>query len=136
MLGRLVTHWADIVGADMAAQAQPVKIRYFKAKKEGDKPTAALDIAATSADATVLMYRKDLILERINQIFGERLIGAIRFVPVAANSQPPSRHGFGKRKTLTEDEKTYLSGVLETVGDEALAEKLRQLGSAILKDRP
>lgn len=134
MLGRLVTRWEDIVGADMAAKTHPVKIRYYKAKKQAKdaQATASLDIAASTADATLLHYQKDLILERINQIFGNRWITAIRFVPKAAEElkAPPKRP-----KLLTEAEKTYLSGMLGTVQDDAIRDRLKTLGAAIMQDK-
>lgn len=136
MLGRLVTHWRDIVGPDMADKTQPVKIVYYKHKKAGEKagdaPSASLEISASTADATVLHYRKDLILERINQIFGSRWITAIRFVPVASNTAPtlPRR----RPRPLTPGQKAYLSGLLDTVEDPEIQERLKNLGSAILQE--
>lgn len=133
MLGRLITQWADIVGADMAAKTAPVGTHYMKSGKKSDKPLISLDIAATSTDATLLMYRKDLILERINQVFGQEWVTAIRFVPMTSN-----RRGIPQRrmtKSLTQDEKSYLSGVLDTVADDDLKARLLSLGTAILQDR-
>jgi hypothetical protein len=134
MLGRLVTNWADIIGPDLASKTQPVKIRYIKARAGGSsekKLTASLDIATATADATVLHYRKDLIIERINQIFGERWITAIRFVPVAANTPSAIRR---RPKPLTADQAGYLSRLLENVRDEDIQLRLKNLGSAILQD--
>lgn len=143
MLGRLVTHWSEIVGPELAGKAQPVKIRYYKRKKTGrsaeSKSTASLDIAVSPADATVLHYHKDLILERINQIFGAGWITAIRFVPQESShdnrrtTAPP----FPKMppKILTMQEKRDLSGMLETVQDPEIRERLQKLGTAILQDQ-
>ncbi|MCB9995703.1 MAG: DUF721 domain-containing protein [Rhodospirillales bacterium] len=134
MLGRLVTRWQDIVGPELADKTQPVKIRYMKHKSDKGKATASLDIATSSADATVLHYQKDLILERINQIFGDRWITAIRFVPIAANAPAPKKRP-KPTKILTPDEKKHLSAVLESVEDPELQEKLQKLGTAILQDQ-
>jgi hypothetical protein len=130
MLGRLVTHWAEIVGADLAAKAQPVGTRY--SKRDG-KPFITLEVACASAEATVLSMRVSLMLEKINLMFGENWVSAIRFVPVSANAPAPR-----VRKTLkplTESEKSYLSGVLETVADAELQARLKSLGQAILQER-
>lgn len=135
MLGRLVTHWQDIVGPELAPKTQPVKIRYIQSKKKDVKATASLDIACSSADATVLHYQKDLILERINQIFGDRWITAIRFVPVAVNASTAGSRRANPPKPLTLEEKEHLSSVLENVKDEDLMERLKSLGSAILQNR-
>lgn len=135
MLGRLVTHWRDIVGEDLADKTQPVKLRYIKSKNSAVKATASLDIATSSADATVLHYQKDLILERINAIFGDRWVTAIRFVPSAANAPLPKKRLLMRQKSLSSADKEALSGLLQTVKDPDLMKKLENLGSAILQDR-
>lgn len=134
MLGRLVTRWTEIVGEDLAEKAQPVKIRRFKAK-DGSQ-SVSLDIAASTADATLLHYRKDLILERINQIFGERLVTAIRFVPIASNANRAATPRRKRDKALNHNDKQYLSGLLDGVEDPEIRERLQNLGSAILQERP
>ncbi|HEY8192167.1 MAG TPA: DUF721 domain-containing protein [Alphaproteobacteria bacterium] len=131
MLGRLVTRWAEIVGADLGDKTQPVKIRYYKKKGQQEKAEASLDIATGTADATLLHYRKDLILERINQMFGDRWITSVRFVPMASNAPPPR---LKKTRLLTEKDKDYLSASLETVTDPEMQEKLKSFGTAMLKD--
>ena len=132
MLGRLMTQWAEIVGDDLALKTAPVKLRTMKSKKTG-KRTASLDIAAATADATVLHYRKDLILERINLLFGEGLITSIRFVPKALNDSGPAKPI--RKKALTIQEKKYLSSLVEDIDDADIKEKLERLGKAILQDR-
>ena len=130
-LGRIVKNWHDIVGASLADKAQPVKIQYRK-KPRGAKPDATLEIAVSSADATLLHYQKGLILERINQIFGERWITAIKFVQAASNSQPVIQK---KRPApLTAEEKKTLSGMLISVEDQDMKSRLENLGQAILED--
>ncbi|HBH26165.1 MAG TPA: hypothetical protein DDX54_02030, partial [Rhodospirillaceae bacterium] len=78
-LGRVLRHWEDIVGADLAAKAQPVRLTYRRTKGK-DKPTATLHIATTPAQSTALHYQSGVILERINQVFGERWIARLAFV--------------------------------------------------------
>ncbi len=132
MLGRLVTRWQDIVGPELADKTQPVKIRTIKGRKSGES-TASLDIATTTADATLLHYQKDLILQRINHIFGDRWISALRFVPVASNA--PARFRPPPAKPLTAAEKSYLSGVLEGVQDPEIQDRLMRLGTAIMQEK-
>lgn len=134
MLGRLLTQWQDIVGSDLASKTQPVKIQYMKKKDAAHKATATLHIACATADATMLHYRKELILERINQIFGERWITALRFVPQEANEQDLKK-AKKSRKILTEQDKIYLSEVLEAVEDPELKSTLERFGQSMLQDR-
>jgi hypothetical protein len=120
------------MGPDFAARAQPVKIHYIKPKNPKDKPKATLEIAASSADCAVLVYQKDVILQRINQIFGDSWIHDIKFkhAEIAKPAKPPRRI-----KTLTEGEKNHLSRILETVDDPALKERLEKLGQSILQEK-
>ncbi|QQG35435.1 MAG: DUF721 domain-containing protein [Micavibrio aeruginosavorus] len=134
MLGRILTHWQDIVGDDLANKTQPVKLHYRKTKDGSKRATASLDISTSSANATMLHYRKDLILERLNQIFGDRWITAIRFVPAEASEQDFKGRP-EPRKTLTENDKLYLSEVLGAVEDPELKARLESLGQAMLQDR-
>ncbi len=131
-LGRIVTHWKEIIGPDFAERAQPAKIHYRKAKTAKEKSTATLDIAASSADCAVLVYQKDVILQRINQIFGDSWISDIKFqhVELKRPSKPPKR-----TKTLTECEKNHLSQMLETVDDPDIREVLARMGQSILQEK-
>ena len=130
-LGRIVTHWAEVVGPDFADRAQPAKIHYRKGKTAKDKSTATLDIAASSADCAVMVYQKDVILQRINQLFGDGWVTDIKFLHVEPKrpSKPPKRI-----KTLTSDEKNHLSQILETVDDPDIKERLARLGQSILQE--
>ncbi len=132
-LGRIVKHWDEIVGAKLADKAQPVKIQYRKAPR-GGKAEVTLEVAASSADATMLHYQKELILERINQIFGDRWVTAIKFVQVASNNsaRPYSRKRKKTSAPLTTDEKNTLSGMLVSIEDHDIKTRLEILGQAIL----
>lgn len=132
-LGRIVGQWSEIVGESLAGKAQPVKILYRKREKQ-TKPDAVLEIAVSSAEATLLHYQKDLILERINRIFGEDWITAIRFINAPANVSRP----FRRKKTaalLTGEEKKHLSHMLEDVADGDIRARLEILGQAILTEK-
>lgn len=130
-LGRIVTHWNEIIGEEYAERAQPAKIHYYKAKQPKEKPRATLDIAASSADSAVLVYRKDLILQRINHLFGADWISDIKFLHFESKriKKPVKR-----TKTLTQDEKNHLSQVLEGVEDPGIKETLARLGQSILQE--
>ncbi len=129
-LGRIAAQWEAIIGAQLATKAQPAGLRYRKATKRGKKPQAILEIAASSADATLLHYQKDLILERLNQIFGDRWITDLKFVTTVANTAPIQRK---KRKSpLTGSEKNHLSAMLDGVEDPDILARLEALGQGII----
>ena len=88
-LGRVVKHWEEIMGPALALKAQPMAIRLQRDARRG-KGQACLEIAASPADSTALHYQKELILERINRIFGAGVITSLRFVAHPANAAKPS----------------------------------------------
>ncbi|HPQ50518.1 MAG: DUF721 domain-containing protein [Alphaproteobacteria bacterium] len=140
-LGRILTQWAEIVGQDMASKTQPVKIHYRKPKTKGEKPQASLDIGASSSDAALLHYQKDLILERLNQLYGEKWITSIRFVHlVAANSTDSFGYDYdafkGKMASIppaSSEEIGRLSEVLEEIEDDDIRKRLEKLGQSVLR---
>lgn len=135
MLGRVVTHWEDIIGKDMALKTQPARLSYRQ--KKGKKAEFTLEVCANSAESTLLRYRVDLILERINRIFGENIITAIRFIPQTANTSglDSLTAARGQRqKILTPEQKNGLSHMLTEIDDTEIREKLVKLGEAILQD--
>jgi hypothetical protein len=130
-LGRIVSNWREIAGENLADKAQPVKLYYRKKKKDAGKPTATLEVAASSADSTKMHYQKGLMLERINQIFGEEWITDIKFVAVVANAKPLKK---AKKPPapLTEEEKKTLSGMVLDIADEEIKDALLSLGQGII----
>jgi len=129
-LGRIVKHWPEIVGNNLADKAAPVKIHFRKSLK-GKPAQNSLDIAVDSANATALHYQKGLILERINQLFGENHITAIRFVHIPVNNTrpPPSK----AVPSLTSSEKKLLSEAVSRITDNEIQNRLLSLGEAITK---
>ena len=131
-LGRIVTQWREIMGEKMAIHAQPLKIHYRKPKRKGGKATATLDIATSSAQASVLIMQKGVLLEKINHIFGETLVTDIRFVHQVLETKP---RPVKKAKSLTIEEKNSLSTMLDDIEDSELKQRLASMGEALLKDK-
>lgn len=134
-LGRIVKNWPQIIGEKMAAKAQPARIQYRKKRKKSDPTQTILEIAVNNADATLLHYQKNLILERINHIFGERWIADIRFVPVRRIAVQKTSFSNKSFRALTSDEKTSVLSLVEGVSDHDLKARLDALArKVIIKD--
>lgn len=135
MLGRLLDHWEEIMGQNFALKTQPVKIRYFKAKTKTSNPKATLDIAASPSDATALHYQKQLILERLNMIFGDSsYIEDIRFVPQTANTRGQKPQPVKRQRALMPSETKALNDLVNDIKDDEIKEKLMNFGKAVLQD--
>jgi hypothetical protein len=129
-LGRIAAQWPEIMGESMADKAFPARIYYRKPKKKGDKPQTTLYIAAADAHATTMHYQTDLILERINHIFGEQWIQKIKFVPAADIKTLQDTPRPAARKLCAKD----MCALDKTVGeieDVDMRAYLRRLGESI-----
>ena len=130
-LARILSQWEDVVGADMAGKCQPVKLNYRKPKAANEKPQATLDIAASSADAALLHYQKGLILERINQLFGDKWVTDVKFVHIPFTTKK-TEIGPKHRMPSAEDVQN-LKASLDYIDDEDIKKRLEKLGQGILR---
>ena len=125
--------WPSIVGENLASKAHPARIRYRKHKKQ-KKPLTVLEIAVNNSEATMLHYQKDLILQRINHIFGEDWIADIKFVTHTTPLTSPIKKSMAiPPKPLSQEAQKKLSDILTCVVDEDLKLRLNSIGSAILQ---
>ena len=118
-IGRIITYWPDIIGADLANKTQPIKINYRKTKRRNEKPQAVLSIAATSSICSLLIMKKGVLLEKINQIFGDQWITDIRFVHIPANQISGKKTAMIKTEP-NQDQKNLLTSMLGMVEDLSL----------------
>jgi hypothetical protein len=133
-LGRIITHWSEIMGEDLAQKAQPLKIHYSKARRKGDRTSATLEIATSSANASLLIMKKGVLLEKMNQIFGDAWITYIKFVHTPANRVNKVKIPQSK-KPLSVEQKNTLTSMLDMVEDSEIKERLARFGQAFLQDK-
>ncbi len=90
----ILTHWATIVGPDLAAFAVPIEIKFPRGKNMG--ATLHLRIASGAA-ATLLHLKTPTILARVNGFMGYGAVAALQVaqgpLPRARPAPPPVRPG-------------------------------------------
>lgn len=74
---RLLTHWDEIVGAEIAAIAVPLKITY------GRGFGGTLVLLTTGANAPVLEMRGTEIVEQVNACYGYRAVSRVQVTQTA-----------------------------------------------------
>ncbi len=82
---RVLTHWAEIVGADIARIAEPLKLNYPK-----DGFGADLVVLCVGANAPLVQMQIPDIIERVNSCYGYRAITRVKV------TQTRGKHGAGK----------------------------------------
>ena len=77
-VSRVLTHWDDIVGADLAAMARPVKVGYAR-----NGFGATLTVLTTGALAPMVEMQKEQMRARVNATYGYNAISRIRVTQTA-----------------------------------------------------
>lgn len=75
---RLLTHWSEIVGVDMAKIATPVNISYGKGGLG-----ATLVVLTTGANAPMLEMQKEQLRTKVNACYGYNAISKVRITQTA-----------------------------------------------------
>ncbi|MCC6001406.1 MAG: DUF721 domain-containing protein [Pararhodobacter sp.] len=78
---RVLTHWAEIAGQDLAGLCRPVKVSYA----EGGFG-ATLTLLVSGAAAPLVQMQLPALRERINAIYGYAAIARIRITQTAGNA--------------------------------------------------
>jgi len=102
-VSRLLTHWAEIVGQDMAAIARPVNVGYGKGGMG-----ATLTLLTTGPQAPMLEMQKEQLRGKVNAVYGYNAISRVRITQTAptgfAEGQATFDHKPKKAKPKIEPE--------------------------------
>lgn len=132
-VSRVLTHWAEIAGTDIAAIARPVNISYGRGGFG-----ATLTVLTTGAQAPMLEMQKEKLRERVNAAYGYNAISRIRITqtaptgfaegqaqfappPKKATAEPPARVVEEVKQTVTQVENDELRAALERLGRNVLS---------------
>ncbi len=75
---RLLTHWAEIAGPDIATIARPVEVKYGR---QGFGAT--LTVLTTGPQAPMLEMQKEQLREKVNAVYGYNAISRVRITQTA-----------------------------------------------------
>jgi hypothetical protein len=92
-VSRLLTHWAEIVGADIAAATRPVKMGYGR---EGIG--AALTVLAPGPMAPLIEMQRETIRARVNACYGYNAVSRVVIVQTAASGFAEGQTPFAPAK--------------------------------------
>lgn len=114
---RVLTHWAEIVGAQIAQTTRPVSITYAR-----NGLGATLTLLTTGAMAPMVEMQKEQIREKVNACYGYRAIQKVRITQTAPT-------GFHEGRAAFED-----APKAETTPDPRAQEDARTLASDVASD--
>ena len=128
---RLLTHWAEIVGASTAGIATPVNVSYGKGGMG-----ATLTVLTTGAQAPMLEMQKEQIREKVNGCYGYRAIARVRITQTAPTGFHEGRASFAPAPTVpkgpTPAAKQEAADLSRSIQSDDLRAALAALGANII----
>lgn len=129
-VARLVTHWAEVVGEDIARITRPVKVGYSR-----DGMGAALTLLVQGAMAPMVEMQKDRIREKVNAVYGYNAISRVLLTQTAATGFSEGQAEFqtaAKPKPApTPEVKARAHQTAEAISDPGLRDALERLAQNI-----
>ena len=87
----LVTRWADIVGAEIAAHSEPEKIQWSRPADGHTPEPGTLVLRVEGPTAIEIQHLSGVVLERVNRFFGWQAVGGLRLRRLLATAIPKRR---------------------------------------------
>ena len=129
---KLITHWREIVGADIADAALPVKIRHAR----GDSIGATLVLLTTGGHAPLLDMQKDAIRQRVNACYGYNAVSRVQITQTAPTGFAEGQVAFVPRAQTKPQPTPQIIAEAEAaaapIRDQALKEALERLARNVL----
>ena len=131
-VSRVLTHWAEIVGQEIAGVARPVEVSYGR---QGFGAT--LTVLTTGAQAPMLEMQKERIREKVNAAYGYNAIARVRLTQTAPTGFSEGQVAFAPAKAAPAPPPSPAAtreahALAQPVADDGLREALEALGQAVL----
>jgi hypothetical protein len=124
----IVTHWEDIVGVEIAAHSEPIKITWPRQGETADEPEPATLVLRCQGPAAIeIQHLAGVIVERVNRFLGWRAIDrvALRQAPLARRAKPLPP------PAVDAEEARRIAERMTDITDENLRAALGRLGAAV-----
>lgn len=126
----LVTRWTDIVGSEIAAHAEPLKVQWPRAVGNNPPEPGTLVLRVDGPTAIEIQHLANVILERVNRFFGWQAVDRL-----ALRQAPLSRRGKKAAKVPDPEAVARIAAALPEIADDELRQALARLGAAVKPTR-
>jgi hypothetical protein len=122
----IVTHWDDVVGPEIAALAEPIRMQWVRCRDPDDASPATLVLRVEGPAALEIQHMAGVIVERVNRYLGWQAVDklALRQAPLTRRRRPP-------RPRIDDGAAAAIAAQITGVADESLRMALGRLGAAI-----
>ena len=123
----LITHWPEIVGAEVAAHAEPLRMQWPRGVHEDAPEPATLVLRVEGPVALEIQHLSSVIIERVNRFFGFRAVGRIAIRQAPLVRRPTKRRPTPPDPALI----ARLAAAMPEIADDGLRQALAKLGAAV-----
>jgi hypothetical protein len=122
----IVTHWDDIVGAEVAAMAEPVRMQWIRSRDPNESPPATLVLRVEGPAALEIQHMSGVIVERVNRYLGWQAVDklSLRQAPLTRRGRPP-------RPQIDAATAAAMAAQMTGIADDGLRTALGRLAAAI-----
>jgi hypothetical protein len=122
----LVTRWDEIVGHEIAAHSEPIKLQWPRRTDDEDGEAGTLVLRVEGPAAIEIQHLAALICERVNRFLGWRAVERLALRQAPLRRRQP-------RAARTEDPAAAapIAETLSDIKDDELKEALARLGAAV-----
>ena len=132
-VSKLLTHWSEIMGNDVASISVPVNVRYGR-----QGLGATLTLLTTGANAPILEMQKQRIREKANACYGYNAISKIQITQTSATGFADGQVEFTHKTTKPTEAEEEISDtareMVDAVDDDSLKQALERLGQNIISN--
>ncbi|HET8918984.1 MAG TPA: DciA family protein [Xanthobacteraceae bacterium] len=122
----LVTRWDDIVGHEIAAHSEPIKLQWPRPPDSEDGEAGTLVLRVEGPAAIEIQHLSGLICERVNRFLGWRAVGRL-----ALRQAPLRRRQARAARAIDPAATARIAENLSDIKDQELKEALARLGASI-----
>ena len=123
----ILARWADIVGTEIAAHSEPMKINWPRPQGDEDPDPATLVLRVEGPAALKIQHLSAVILERVNRFFGWQAIGRIALRQAPLRRREPTKAPSPADPAIA----ARIAEGMPEIKDEDLRQALARLGAAI-----
>jgi hypothetical protein len=117
-----VTRWSEIVGTEIAAHSEPIKIQWPRGTGQQIRSPGILVLRVEGPAAIEIQHLGAVICERVNRFFGWRAVERLAFrqSPLRRSAEQPRRRNDGSAAL-------QLAATMPEIADEELRQALGRL---------
>ena len=126
---RLLTHWTDIVGTDLAKMARPVNVGYSR-----DGFGATLTVLSNGSNAPLVQQMLPQIQERVNACYGYNAISRVRITQTAPEGFGEAQESFEQKapKDVPAEIKEASAEAAQGIESKKLRQAIERLGQNVM----